>query len=327
MNLSTFSSNFAFYMLYRRPLLRKILQAFLFLTLLWSLDRGFFIIFNHGLKTYYGFNKEAQILCLGHSHTVLGIDAGRLERALGVPVAKYAITGANTVDRLAMLKHYLSLHPHVKLVTYDVDTRLFDSDGLSAASYSLFLPFMDEPNMSHYLRRAALPREYSVSKLIKTARFRDQTLNLAIRGLLGRIENEKRSTIDIHQYQHYFQRAIARGIQINQQSVYKFYKTINYLSSQDIKVILVYLPVIDILNKHDKFMQEEVIKIFERVEKENSNVYFIDYNKDYSHQHNLFFDPRHLNYKGKRVISSRLSDDIHHLFKNLLPQRRLPATI
>lgn len=324
MNSSISNSNAA---ARRHPILRCLAHGSLFLALLWGLDRGIYEVLSHGLNTYYGLNKDAQVLCLGYSHTVLGIDAEHLEQTLGVPVAKYATSGANTVDRFAMVKHYLKQNRHVKLVTYDVDARLFDSDGLSSASYSLFLPFIDDPSMSRYLQHEATPREYRISKLIKTARFRDQTLNIALRGLLHRLENEKRSVINKQHYQRYFDRAAARGIRINQRSVDQFHETIQYLSSKEIKVLLVYVPVMDLMYQTHRDEHQKVVHIFEQAARNNPNVYFINYNKDYSHQHELFFDPRHLNQKGKLVITSRLSEDVKNMFRDLLFQIPLPSTI
>jgi hypothetical protein len=81
------------------------------------------------------------------------------------------------------------------------------------------------------------------------------------------------------------------------------------------------------MNKYQEGEQQKVIDIFRKFAQENPNIYFINYNKDYEHQHDLFFDPRHLNYKGKEIITSRLRDDIRHLFKTLLPHMTLPATI
>ncbi|MBC2693947.1 MAG: hypothetical protein HF982_01420 [Desulfobacteraceae bacterium] len=94
-----------------------------------------------------------------------------------MPVAKYAIAGANIKDRLWMIKHALSLKPTVNLVIYEVDARMFDTEGLSSASYSLFLPFADSAVMSQYLYDEATWQEFYTAKLIKTAGFRDQTLN------------------------------------------------------------------------------------------------------------------------------------------------------
>ena len=33
-----------------------------------------------GMNTYYGFNKGAEILLVGHSHTVVGLEAQTLEQ-------------------------------------------------------------------------------------------------------------------------------------------------------------------------------------------------------------------------------------------------------
>src|SRR5262245_53844805 len=99
---------------------RFIRKALLLLVLFLVLDRIAGWILLHGLERYYGMDVPAQVLCVGHSHTVLGIDKVELEQALGVPVAKFAVEGANTSDRLVMIRYYLKRQPNsVRAVVYD----------------------------------------------------------------------------------------------------------------------------------------------------------------------------------------------------------------
>jgi hypothetical protein len=127
---------------------RYIKQVVIIIVLFLIGDFAVFHVLKSGMDRYYGLDKPAQVLCVGYSHTVLGIDAERMEKNLGVPVAKYATSGANALDRMWMVRHYLEKQPSVRVVVYDVDPRLFDTEGLSSASYTLFLPYIDDPAMA-----------------------------------------------------------------------------------------------------------------------------------------------------------------------------------
>jgi hypothetical protein len=288
----------------------KILLRILFtITLFIVVD---YLIFNTlftGLQKYYGLDKKSKILCVGHSHTVLGIDSKKMTEKLNMPVSKYAIAGANTLDRYYMIKHYLNINPDVETIIYDVDTRLFDSEGLSSASYTLFLPFIENSEMRDYLKQQASSEEFFVSKYIKTARFRDQTLNISLRGLLNKIESKKRTKININNYKQSLEGESKNRVKINAYSVDYLNKTIEYILAKGKKIILINLPVIDLLNKIDVENQKKAKGIFLSLAKKK-NVFFFDYADDYDNRHELFFDLRHLNEQGKQLITDRLIKDL-----------------
>ncbi len=289
------------------------LKAIFLLILFQAGDFALFSLLKNGMDHYYGMDEQAEVLCIGHSHTVLGIDAERLERKLNVPVAKYATAGANTLDRLWMLRQFTEEHPTVKTVVYDVDPRLFDSEGLSSASYTLFLPYIGNDDIAKYIQQEATWQEYYTSRLVRTARFRDQTINIALRGLLGKIENKKNSLIRIEDYTNYLEREKKRKIRINPESLQCFQNSIDYLTKKGIKVILVFLPVIDLLNDIDPINQDRVVSIFMKAATDNTNVYFLNYNQDYQHDYKLFYDLRHLNKEGNIIVSDRLIMDLQDL--------------
>lgn len=276
-------------------------------------DIATFQILKSGMDHYYGMDKQAEVLCIGHSHTVLGLDAERLEKELGLPVAKYATSGANTLDRKWMLRQFIEEHPSVKTVVYDVDPRLFDSEGLSSASYTLFFPYIGNKDISHYLKQEATWQERYTSRLLKTARFRDQTINIALRGLFGKIENKKNSRIRIDDYTNYLEREKSRRIRIDPESLKCFRESIDYLTGRGIKVLLAFIPVVDLLNDIDPDSQAKVVDIFREAAIENKDVYFLDYNQEYQHRHELFYDLRHLNNDGNKLVTDRLVVDLRKL--------------
>ena len=285
---------------------KHITSALIIAALFFLGDLTVFHVLKAGMDRYYGLNKPAGILCVGYSHTVLGIDAQRMEETLGVPVAKYATAGANTLDRMWMVRHYLEKQPTVKTVIYDVDPRLFDTEGLSSASYTLFLPYIDDPAMDQYLRQEATWQEYVTAKLIHTARFRDQTINIALRGLMGKIENKKTTCIRIEDYRSRLEQEKAAKIRVNPESRQCFLDTVDDLTGRGINVILLRIPTIDLLNEIDPEGQEAVLRIFRDLADKNPRIWFWDYNRDYQHRHELFYDLRHLNWKGNEVVTGRV---------------------
>ncbi len=101
-----------------------------------------------------------------------------------------------------------------------------------------------------------------------------------------------------------------RKIRVNPESRQCFLDTVDFLTSRGIKVVLVYLPTIDLLNAVDPAGQEEVIRTFREVADKNGKVRFVDYNKDYQHRHELFYDLRHLNWQGNEVVTGRVIDEV-----------------
>jgi hypothetical protein len=151
------------------------------------------------------------------------------------------------------------------------------------------------------------------SKIIRTARFRDQTLNIALRGLLGKIENKKSSRIRVEDYQGKLAAEESRRVHVNPDSRQCFLDTMTYLTGRGITVMLVYLPTMDLLNEIDPDGQAEVMDIFKKIAAENKNIYFFDYNKDYQHRHELFYDLRHLNGEGNELVTRRMIQDLKDL--------------
>ncbi len=292
-----------------------VLKATVFLVLFLAGDLAISSVLKRGMDHYYGMDKEAEILCIGHSHTVLGIDAERLEQELGVPVSKYAIAGANTLDRFWMLSQFVGEHPTVKMVIYDVDSRLFDAEGLSSASYTLFLPYIGNDAISNFIKQEALWQEYYASKILRTARFRDQTINIALRGLSGKIENKKDSRLRIENYTNYIEREKKRRIRLNPASLQRFRDSITYLTKKGIKVFLFFVPVVDVLNTIDPESQDRVIDIFKEMAIENSDVCFLNYNQEYQHNYELFYDLRHLNREGNKLVTDRLIKELQQYVK------------
>jgi hypothetical protein len=216
-------------------------------------------------------------------------------------------------DRYQMIKQVVENDPSLKIVVYDVDPRLFDLEGLSSASYTLLLPFIDEHQIAQYIKQHATWQEFYTSRFIKTARFRDQTLLTAFYGLVNKTEGAKTSRVELKNYKNYLSQERERSIVVNQKGINIFLETIQYLDEKNIRTVLVFLPVIDKLNEIDRSTQEDVLSIFREAGEENRNVFYLNYNDAFEHEHEMFYDLRHLNEQGKQEVTKRLIQDLQQI--------------
>ncbi|MFC1828169.1 hypothetical protein ACFL0O_00985 [Thermodesulfobacteriota bacterium] len=301
---------------------KTVLKSFLikiaiFLAIFAMSDRMIGKFLEGGLDRYFGLNVPARVLCIGHSHTVLGIDKKGLEKQLDVPVAVYARLGADTSNRLAMIRHYLSKQPGaVKTIVYGVDAHAFTGEGLSKNSHRLFYPFMDTPLVRDYVKaNAASPGEYWLRRNLKLTRFNEVTIGLSIRGWLNKWTNLKYGQINIEKLQKELKQGAFRKIEFDQSQIDLFEDTIRLVRSHDIQLVLVYIPTIDLYNNAEPEKYREAIKRFEAYAEKDNRITFLDYNPEFSHRHDLFYDPIHINPTGQKIITGRLSKDLQKLKK------------
>jgi hypothetical protein len=289
-----------------------ILKATLLLILFFILDHVLGRVFVGGLDRYYGLNEPAAVLCVGHSHTVLGIDKVELERQLGVPVAKFAVEGANTADRAMMIRYYFSRHPKsVRAVVYDVDAHTFTGTGLSSSSYQLLFPFIDDPEIRAYVKQnCASSAEYWLRRLFCLPRYNELTLSLAVRGYLHRWTSFKFGKVDVNRLAKEIHEGRFLRIEFDQENCKEFDRTTAFVSSQGSSLFLAYLPTIDVFNAAEPEKFGVAMEIFKSYAATNSSITFLDYNKEFQSQHDLFRDPIHLNRDGQRKVTARLAEDL-----------------
>ncbi len=292
-----------------------LLKALLFAVLFVCLDQAAGSIIRKGLERYYTLDEPAGILCVGDSHTVLGIDRVRIEHETGVKVAKFALEGANTLDRLAVLRYYFRLHPSsLRAVVYDVSDHTFSSKGLSSNSYRLFFPFMDDPEVRRYVREHCNDwTEYWLRRLFCTPRFNEGTISVAMRGYLGNWSNLKYGTVDIERLEKDIKNGRVWPILFDDANTMVFEKSIETVRSHGIPIVLVYIPTVDIINNVDPEKHRVAVERFRALSEKDSGVIFLDYNSEYEQQHELFYDPIHMNPKGQKIITSRLISDLRHI--------------
>jgi hypothetical protein len=296
----------------RQLVLKKLRKFLLFLLVLFLLDRAAGLFLLHGLEKYYGLANPAEVLLVGYSHMVLGVDKVLLEDKLGSPVAKYARAGATLRDREIMIKHYLSRNPKsVQTVVFGVDSRLFTQEDLSSNSYRLFYPYMEDPSIAAYLRKEVPSRwEYYPHKLMHTSRYSDVTLGLAIRGHRKDWGNYKNGQVNIELLKQELKEGKHQQIKFSEEQIEIFKRILSFLREQEIEVILAYIPTLDIYNAAEPDKHLKAIDIFKSVASQDAGIHYRDYNRDYSNRHELFHDHVHLNAEGQKLITNELINDL-----------------
>lgn len=262
-----------------------------------------------GVNNYYGLNQHSKVLLIGHSHLMLATDKARLEKELGVPVSKYCREGVDVIDRETMVNHFLESRyaDSLKTVLYGVDLYTFTGEGLSKNSYQLFYPFIDNPEVSKYLKKQAKPVDYWLHKLVKTTRYNNDGLkNGVIRGWLNNWDNLKTNTLDVESYLDEVKKGGIQPIEMNDTLISAFKNTIKTLTDKGIRVVLINTPTIDILNQSQGESYNRIIDWYRNYATTDSLIEFWDFNPAFSSNHAIFSDPIHLNVKGQKLITDEL---------------------
>ncbi|MER2582344.1 MAG: hypothetical protein ABTR20_06460 [Candidatus Competibacter sp.] len=307
---------------------RRLWRAALFMTVLLSTDFAVWTVLARGLERYFGLDAGAEILLIGHSHTVLGVDKERLETLTGLRVAKYAREGANMADREVMIRHYLERHPRsVQFVVFGVDAHSFTAAGLSKNSYQLFLPFMADPTVRDFLaaQKALSGLEWGVRRVLRTARFNETTLALAVRGLQGNWQSYKRGQVDLARLEKQIANGDFRRIAFEATEQARFEALREFLRARGIRLILAYYPTVDVLNRAEPERFAQAMALLAGFANPEQGVWLLDYNAEYAGRHELFFDPIHLNVDGQAVITERLARDLNALRAGNVERQPLPV--
>jgi hypothetical protein len=302
----------------RKALLGSFLRKLLvFIALFIFADQVVGELLEIGLNRYYGLDVPARILCVGHSSTVLGIDKVKLQKELKSPIAKYARQGADASNRFEMIRHYLSVHPKsVTTIIYDVSAHSFSEQGLSANSHLLFYPFIGTEVVRDYLKmNRASPTEYWTRRFLKLPRYDEVTLSHAMRGWLKKWSNLKYGQVDIEQVKKLAHQGKLRKIAFDPGPLALIDDTIRFIRSHDIRLILVYIPTIDILNGAEPLSYRKAVGVFEEYASHDNGITFLNYNPYYSHRHELFYDTLHLNEKGQRIFTEHFAKDLNNILQ------------
>ena len=292
---------------------RRLLQILLFLLLLFALDRGTAALLLRGLERYFGLGSPAEVLLVGHSHMMQGIDAARLQTGLHRPVAKYCREGVTLDDRRAMIEHFLHTHPHGNpdWVVLAVDPFMPGIEVLGRNSYKLFYPFLDDPAMRDHVRKQSSRSDFLLHLAVHTARYDDEMLNRALHGLLGLHRNHRTGTIPDD--------LLPQGIYTTvpaPQPMQTLRETVRSLTARGMRVLLLNLPVYRCYRDSAPAAFDANNALFADMAHAEPGVYYLDYNPLYSHRRELFYDLIHLNAHGQQIITDRLARDLAELMRH-----------
>jgi lysophospholipase L1-like esterase len=285
-----------------KKLIGKLLLLVILMAVLdYSLDR----LLRLGLDRYLGLERAADVLCVGNSLVMLGFDMAKLETLSGFRTAGYAMHGVMIADRDAMIRHYLAIHHgKVRLVVYAVDDRMFAPGDISVNSYRLFYPYLNDPVMGEYVaRHAGGWDELLARRLTRLPRYNSTTFSLALRGLAGRRENlhSEHLTIDA------LRKIIADGKfpppVIDSVSVQQFQKTVRFVRSHGIPVVLLAIPTVHLIHQLNPHRFDQAMTIIRNEAARDPGVIFVDLNPAYQDRLELFCDPIHLNRDGQKLIT------------------------
>ncbi len=265
-----------------------------------------------GLEKYYGLNSNSKVALIGHSHLMLGIDKEKLEKELGVSVAKYTREGVNVADRKVMVEQLINSNKNVQTIIYGVDAWSFTSEGLSANSYGQFYPFLNLRTIDDFIKNNASFADYWTKKIIRTTRFDEVLLSSAVRGHLGKWTNLKYGNVHVENLKRGLRNDEYRKVENRQENIAIFKETIRLALKNDMEVVLLYVPTIDLLEKVQQESFDEAISIFEQIAKEKEGVEFLNLQDSWSHEYELFYDPIHLNPKGQKTVTDSVAKYLHY---------------
>lgn len=288
--------------------MKRLLSILLLASAFIVADRAIGKVLNTGLDRYFGLNRRSQILLVGHSHLMLSVDKSELERETGLGVSKYCREGVNVTDRYPMVRQYMDspYSDSLEYVLYGVDQFMFNGSGLSANSYTLFYPFIDTPEMDSYVRSCASPEDYWKHKLLCTTRYSDALLNSSVRGWLGNWKNFKVGTLDTLALKRQIDSGTQRRICFDGALRADFEKTLSYIESRGVRVVLVNTPVAKMLNESEPEAYARMVSYFRLLAGSSPLVDYLDLNPEFSGRYELFFDPIHLNPEGQKAVTARL---------------------
>ncbi len=264
-----------------------------------------------GLDQGMGLNEHGKILIVGHSHLMMGLDRAMLENSLGCKIAKHTRSGVGMTERKLMTQMFLnsSYSDSLKVVVVGVDPFSFNGEGVSENCHTLFYPWMDDKEVSLYLKAATDPVTYYAHKWFRLSRYSDDLIKQSIRGWKHDDRNYKIGIFTDSLFEAN-KTKWARPITFNKQLMAELEQTISLCTTRNIHVILLQTPVLKLLTDLHPDDYEKLMGYYQHLDESSDYVHFIDYSPFYNEDYNIFFDPIHLNVNGQRLITKRFIKDI-----------------
>lgn len=278
------------------------------------IDFGISVFLKHGLDKGMGLNEHSKILIIGHSHLMMGLDRQMMENKLECKVTKHTRAGVGISERKLMAQMFLDSEyaDSLKVVVIGVDPYLFNDEGLSENSYTLFYPWMDDANVGGYIYNSTDCITYYTHKLFRTSRFGDDLIKQSVRGWKNDDRNYK-TTIFSDSAFLINKTKWDRPIIMNPKAMKTLEETIKMCTDKNIQVILLQTPILKSLTDLHKDKFSEIMAYYKELDQNNPNVHFLNMAPEYENNNALFFDPIHLNVNGQYNVTN---DFIHYLFDN-----------
>jgi hypothetical protein len=298
--------------------IRFFLKLLMLAGIMFLVDHALSGLLLHGLDRYDGLDKKPTILCIGHSHTICGIDDMLLSKGLdGIPVTKFARHGADIFDRRIMLKDYFNRYPNKpQIVIYDVDPTIFNQQKISENSYTRFFPYIDTPEVAEYLQTKCADRtEFITRKYLQLMRYNNSWLvRSSVKGYFGGIRDGY-----IFDRINYAKAEVDQYKLRNKEDVFDirnfdgFQDTIRFLRSKDVRVVLLYIPTLDLYNNSYKAEEYYLEKTLTAMAAKDEGILFLNYSKRYQTVHEFFVDFEHVNRNGQLRVTDDLVKDLRPL--------------
>lgn len=253
----------------------------------------------------FGIKSYSDVLMVGHSHLNMSVDKSVLSDSIGLSVAKYYRSGVDIHARRLMANQYLESKyaDSLKTVIFCVDASTFTAEGLSANSYTLFYPWMDDDLYKDMVASEASFGDYWFHKVFKLSRYNQDLYGTAIKGLLNSEDrNNKTKGLDIEGDPDSLK---GSTIKLNKSLMEELRKAVNDVADKNIKVILLQTPIAKYLINGNEQEYLKVKEFYQELAK-SSQVYYIDFTDELADKYDLFFNSTHLNVRGQELYTQRL---------------------
>lgn len=293
---------------------KYIIRFIIAVVILFGLDYAIGVTLNIGLDKGMGLNEHSQILIVGHSHLAMGLDKDSLEKGLACKVSKHTRSGVGIVERKMMVDMFVNSEysDSLKVVVIGVDPFLFNGAHISHNTHTLFYPWIDEPEVSSYIKEHTTFIEYYAHKIFRLSRYSDDLIKQSIRGWNNDDRNYK-TTIFSDSIFEANKGKWDKPIKRDQQLMSILEQTINDLTERKIHTILLQTPILKLVTNLNIEDYEDMVEYYMSLDAQSAYVHFIDYSPYYDSYYEFFFDPIHLNVAGQKEITSRFIKNINTL--------------
>lgn len=285
-------------------------RAVIFLVFFFAIDYAISQVLLKGLNRYFGLHSQSDMFINGSSMAMAGFDKTNLERSLHKKISFYTRTGVSLQDRSAMLHHYFDASTaQTDIAVFEVNPMLFSKKFTAANVYMLFLPFIDEPSMSDFVKSNTDTQEFWVRKLIRCSRYNNDMIALAIKGYTGNYENQKNLVLDLNALQGLKNEANSVAVELDPQKIELFKAAVDLMKKHCRKVILVNMPVFSTKLQTFKANEyQQYISVVQGVASGSNKTYFLDLSQpDIIDNAGYFSDPLHLNASGQVEVTKAMT--------------------